>query len=109
MSTHLIFHGYCGENRPRGDVDYIPASISKIKNTWNYNSTAALLPHGVYRNYFAFILSVTTVSRFTVVGPKVYLKIVCFAESVKTTPLASHHKTNSICVSVLFLYCTGHD
>jgi hypothetical protein len=71
VSTHLIFDGYWGENRPRGDVDYIPASIAKIKNTWNYKSTPALRLNGMYRNYFAFILAVTTVNRFTVVGPKV--------------------------------------
>jgi hypothetical protein len=106
---NLIFEGYCGENRPRGDADYIPASVAKIKNTWIYNSTPALHPHGVCRNYFAFILAVRTVSRFTVVGPNVYLKVICFAGSVNTTPSASHHKTNSICISVLFLYCTVHD
>ena len=56
-----------------------------------------------------FILAVRTVSRITVVGLNVYLKIVCFAGSVKTTPSASRHKTNSICVSVTFLHCVGHD
>ena len=66
---NFIFDGDCGENRPRGDVDYIPASIVKIKNTWNYNSTPILILHGVYRNYFIFILAVMTVSRFAVVGP----------------------------------------
>ena len=108
VSTHLIFDGYCGENRPRGDVDYLPASIAKIKNMWNYNSTPSLRSHGVYMYYFAFTLAVRTVSRFTVVGPKVYFKIVCFVGSVKNTPSASHLKITPF-VYQYSVYCTGHD
>jgi hypothetical protein len=54
----FLFNGYTGSfprvQQLEHDVDYSPASSTKVKNKWSYTSTPPICLHGINRDIFSF-------------------------------------------------------